>query len=63
MPGTLAAADLSDGQKLETVAGETLTVKVDGGTVMVGDASVVQPDVEASNGVVHVIDSVLTPQA
>ena len=61
VPGTLTAADLSDGQKLETVAGETLTVKVDGDTVMVGDASVVQPDVEASNGVVHVIDSVLTP--
>ena len=63
VPGTLTAADLSDGQKLETVAGETLTVKVDGGTVMVNDASVVQPDVEASNGVVHVIDSVLTPKA
>ena len=63
VPGELTAADLSDGQKLETVAGETLTVKIDGGTVMVGDASVVQPDVEASNGVVHVIDSVLTPQA
>ena len=63
VPGTLTAADLSDGQKLETVAGETLTVKVDGDTVMVGDASVVQPDVEASNGVVHVIDSVLTPKA
>jgi uncharacterized surface protein with fasciclin (FAS1) repeats len=63
VPGTLTAADLSDGQTLETVAGETLTVKVDGGTVMVDDASVVQPDVEASNGVVHVIDGVLTPKA
>lgn len=63
VPGTLTAADLSDGQKLETVAGETLTVKVDGDTVMIGDASVVQPDVEASNGVVHVIDGVLTPKA
>jgi uncharacterized surface protein with fasciclin (FAS1) repeats len=63
VPGTLTAADLSDGQELETVAGETLTVEVDGDTVMVGDASVVQPDVAASNGVVHVIDGVLTPQA
>ena len=61
VPGKLTAADLSDGQKLETVAGETLPVKVDGGTVMVGTATVVQPDVEASNGVVHVIDGVLTP--
>jgi len=63
VPGELTAADLSDGQELETVAGETLPVKVDDGTVMVGDATVAQADVEASNGVVHVIDSVLTPQA
>jgi uncharacterized surface protein with fasciclin (FAS1) repeats len=63
VPGKLTAADLRDGQKLETVAGETLPVKVEGGMVTVGDATVVQPDVEASNGVVHVIDSVLTPAA
>jgi uncharacterized surface protein with fasciclin (FAS1) repeats len=63
VPGELTASDLSDGQKLETVAGETLTVKVDGDKVMVGDATVVNPDVEASNGVVHVIDTVLSPQA
>jgi uncharacterized surface protein with fasciclin (FAS1) repeats len=63
VPGTLTAADLEDGQKLETVAGETLTVKVDGDEVTVGGATVVKPDVEASNGVVHVIESVLTPQA
>ena len=63
VPGTLTASDLSDGQELDTVAGETLTVKVDGDEVMVGDATVVKPDVEASNGVVHVIDGVLTPAA
>ena len=63
VPGKLTASDLSDGQQLETVAGETLTVKVDGDQVMVGDATVVKPNVEASNGVVHVIDTVLTPTA
>jgi uncharacterized surface protein with fasciclin (FAS1) repeats len=63
VPGKLTAAKLSDGQKLETVAGETLTVKVDGDKVMVNDATVVKPDVEAANGVVHVIDGVLTPKA
>jgi uncharacterized surface protein with fasciclin (FAS1) repeats len=63
VPGKLTAADLSDGEQLKTVAGETLEVEVDGDTVMVGDATVAQPDVEASNGVVHVIDSVLTPTA
>lgn len=61
VPGKLTAANLGDGQKLKAVAGETLPVKVDGDTVMVGNATVVQPDVEASNGVVHVIDGVLTP--
>ena len=36
VPGKVTAADLSDGQKLETVAGETLTVKIDGDKVKVG---------------------------
>jgi uncharacterized surface protein with fasciclin (FAS1) repeats len=61
VPGKLTASDLSDGQELETVAGETLTVQIDGDEVAVGDATVVEPNVEASNGVVHVIDTVLTP--
>jgi uncharacterized surface protein with fasciclin (FAS1) repeats len=61
VPGETTAAMLEDGQQLETVQGETLTVRITGDTVKVGGASVVQPDVEASNGVVHVIDSVLTP--
>jgi uncharacterized surface protein with fasciclin (FAS1) repeats len=63
VPGQLKAADLSDGQKLETVNGETLTVRVSGEEVTVGGAKVVQPDVQASNGVVHVIDEVLQPAA
>ncbi len=63
VPGELNAADLTDGQELETVNGETLTVSVEGDTVKVGDATVVQADVPASNGVVHVIDTVLVPPA
>jgi uncharacterized surface protein with fasciclin (FAS1) repeats len=63
VPGELTASDLSDGQTLDTVAGETLTVEIDGDQVTVGDATVVEPNVEASNGVVHVIDAVLTPTA
>jgi len=60
--GAAMAGDLEDGQMLDTVEGGKLPVKVEGGKVMVGDATVVQADVEASNGVVHVIDSVLIPQ-
>ncbi|HSD78096.1 MAG TPA: fasciclin domain-containing protein [Solirubrobacteraceae bacterium] len=61
--GEVKAADLRDGQRLKTVEGGTLRVAVDGDRVTVGGATVVQPDVEASNGVVHVIDTVLLPQA
>ncbi len=61
VPSAAMAADLSDGQELETVNGETLTVSIDGDTVMVGDATVTQADIEASNGVIHVIDTVLMP--
>jgi transforming growth factor-beta-induced protein len=50
-----------DGQQVETVNGETVTISVDGDTVMVNDANVVETDVVASNGVIHVIDAVLVP--
>lgn len=60
--GDVKAADLSDGQMIETVNGDTLEVKIDGDKVMVGDATVAQADIETSNGTVHVIDSVLLPQ-
>jgi uncharacterized surface protein with fasciclin (FAS1) repeats len=61
VPGELMAADLEDGQQLETVQGEQLPVSIDGDAVTVGGATVTQPDVDASNGVVHVIDGVLLP--
>jgi uncharacterized surface protein with fasciclin (FAS1) repeats len=63
VPGTYAAADLKDGQELTTVEGQKLTVSVDGSTVKVNDATVEMADVNASNGVVHVIDKVLVPPA
>ena len=52
-----------DGQALTTLAGTELTITVDGDTVMVGDATVVDYDVMASNGIIHVIDTVLAPSA
>lgn len=63
VPGELKAADLSDGQELTTVNGEKLTVSISGDTVKVGEATVAAADVDASNGVVHVIDKVLVPKA
>ena len=61
VPGELTSSELSDGQKLKTVQGDTLEVRIAGGEVTVNGAKVVTPDVEASNGVVHVIDEVLIP--
>jgi len=52
-----------DGQTFTTLNGAPLEVTVDGETVMVGDATVLRYDIEASNGVIHVIDTVLTPPA
>jgi uncharacterized surface protein with fasciclin (FAS1) repeats len=68
VPGKLNAADLKDGQKLKTVEGEELTVKASGGKVMIVDAkggssTVTIADVNQSNGVIHVIDTVLMPKA
>ncbi|MDX1531952.1 MAG: fasciclin domain-containing protein, partial [Rhodothermales bacterium] len=58
--GAYTAADLRDGMRLETLAGGALPVTItDDGTVMVGEATVAMADVQASNGVAHVIDKVL----
>jgi uncharacterized surface protein with fasciclin (FAS1) repeats len=63
VPQKLTAADLTDGAELETVQGGTLNVAVDGDTVTVNDIPVEMADVEASNGVVHVIGGVLVPES
>lgn len=61
VPGALRAKDLKDGQTLKTVNGETLTVSKKGGMVMINGAHVSIPDVISSNGVTHVIDTVVLP--
>ncbi|MFW6010279.1 MAG: fasciclin domain-containing protein [Gemmatimonadota bacterium] len=55
------AADLSDGQTIATLQGEDVTISVSGSDVTVNGNTVVTPDIEASNGVAHVIDGVLIP--
>ncbi len=66
VPGRFTAADLKNGQVLTTVEGEQLTVMMSGGSVMLKDAkggmaTVTIPNVISSNGVTHVIDTVLMP--
>ena len=52
-----------DGQNVATVNGADITVTINDDAVMVNDATVVAVDVAASNGVIHVIDTVLLPPA
>lgn len=61
LPGEVTSSDLSDGMMAKTVEGEDVTVEL-GDAVMINDATVTAPDIEASNGVIHVIDTVLMPQ-
>jgi uncharacterized surface protein with fasciclin (FAS1) repeats len=61
VPGKVMAADVVTLSSADTVLGEPVTITVDGDTVMVNDAQVIITDVEASNGVIHVIDAVLIP--
>ena len=66
VPGKLDASDLTDGKKLKTAEGEELTVKRSDGKVWIidakGDSSMVSiSNVHQSNGVIHVVDTVLLP--
>jgi uncharacterized surface protein with fasciclin (FAS1) repeats len=61
VPGKIMAADIKDGMKVKTVEGSELTFSIKNGDVYVNDAKVVTPDIGTSNGVIHVIDSVLIP--
>ncbi|WP_234795104.1 fasciclin domain-containing protein [Hymenobacter arizonensis] len=66
VPGRLTAANLTSGQVLTTVQGEQLTVVKNGNDVMIRDAKggtarVTIADVVSSNGVTHVVDTVLMP--
>ena len=65
VPGKVMAADVVelDGEEVATAAGPKATITVAGSTVMVDKAKVVKTDIECSNGVIHVIDSVILPPA
>lgn len=64
VPGRIMSSDLA-GQETtaETVAGGELAIDATGSAVMVEGATVSQADIEASNGVIHVIDSVMLPES
>lgn len=60
--GKVMAEDVVTLTKATTVQGQDVTITVEGDTVMVNNASVISTDIEGTNGVIHVIDTVLIPQ-
>ena len=62
VPGKVTAQDVVKLDSAKTVDGRTLTIKTMNGTVMVNNARVTKADIEAGNGVIHVIDTVLLPE-
>jgi transforming growth factor-beta-induced protein len=59
--GTVLAEDVVMLDEAETLLGEKVSIRVEGGMVYINDAQVIITDIVASNGVIHVIDSVLLP--
>jgi uncharacterized surface protein with fasciclin (FAS1) repeats len=60
--GKVMAADVVKMSSAKAVSGDTITVAAKGGTVTVDNARVVKTDIVASNGIIHVIDTVIMPK-
>lgn len=61
VPGKVYAEDVVELSSATTVQGSDVTITTTDGAVMVDSANVVMTDIEASNGVIHVIDAVILP--
>ena len=60
VPGKVMSTDLQDGMEAETVEGSNLMINL-GDNVMINKSTVIKADIEASNGVIHLVDSVIMP--
>jgi transforming growth factor-beta-induced protein len=61
VPGKVAASEVVNLEDADTALGQKINIMVGGDIVMINDAKVIITDIEASNGVIHVIDSVILP--
>lgn len=61
VPGKVMAADVVELKSADTVQGEPVRIAVEDGTVMINNAKVIKTDIDCTNGVIHVIDTVLMP--
>jgi uncharacterized surface protein with fasciclin (FAS1) repeats len=60
--GKVMSTDVVNMDSATTVNGQKITITVKDGTVMINNAKVIKADIECSNGVIHVIDTVLLPK-
>lgn len=63
VPGAVTAAQVAGLSEAKTVQGESVSVKAGKDGVMIDSARVVQADIKASNGIIHVIDKVILPKS
>jgi uncharacterized surface protein with fasciclin (FAS1) repeats len=63
VPGAVMASQVTQLKEAKTVNGQSVKISTMGGSVMVDKATVVKADIKTSNGVIHVIDTVLLPAA
>lgn len=61
VPGAVSSKKVAGMTSAKTVNGKSLKISAEGGTVKIDNATVTKADIKASNGVIHVIDSVLMP--
>jgi transforming growth factor-beta-induced protein len=62
VPGRVLAEDVVKLSEAETALGQKVTIKVENGKVFINDAQVILTDIKTTNGVIHVIDTVILPQ-
>jgi uncharacterized surface protein with fasciclin (FAS1) repeats len=62
VPGKVMSQDVVQLDSAKTVEGHSIAIKSVNGSVMVNNARVIRADIEASNGVIHVIDAVILPE-
>lgn len=62
VPGRELASQVTKINSAKTVNGQSVAISANAGTVMVDDAKVIKADIRCTNGVIHVIDSVLMPK-
>ncbi len=61
LPNRISASEMKDNMPMKTATGKNVIVKKSGQNLTVGDATVLIADVNASNGIIHVINKVLVP--